>query len=158
MANYGDLTLNLPPDWSRQKEHDQNYAIGMVGHENGVADAYLEDAPDTQHQFAWVDTRYRDEIDINRHKGYEFVKQSDGWVKNNRLWDWDAEGFCVLRGQRLMARSKESFLADMDARRKQRNKVMGKNKDDDEARQIAARAGIALLEEDDDRPRGMRNR
>lgn len=157
MANYGDIALNLPADWSRSKQHDQNYALMTVGHTDGVADARLTKEPDKRHQFAWVDTRYKDEIDINRTKGYVFVKTPD-WTKNESIWEWDAEGFCVCKGQRLMARTEEKFLADMEARRKQRNSVMKQNKDEDEARELAARAGIRISAEDEGRPlQGLRN-
>jgi hypothetical protein len=144
VANYGDVALGLGPDWSRYKLNDQTFALGTVGHEGGVADVYLEDEPDQQHQFAWVDTRWRDEVSINRQKGYEFVNVNAGWVKSERLWDVDAEGFVVHNGQRLMARPFARFLEDMKARKTQRDRVMGTNKDEEAAIAAAARAGIDL--------------
>ena len=158
MANYGDVALSLGPEWARYKLHDQNYGLMIVGHVNGVADAYLTIDPDQEHQFAWVETRYRDEIDINRSKGYRFVKQ-DEWTKNENLWEWDAEGFVLCKGQRLMARTKERFLEDMAARRKQRDQFMGTNKDEEKALEIAARAGIEITgAEKPNRRSGLTNR
>lgn len=158
MANYGDIALNLPADWSRFKQHDQNYALMTIGHAEGVSDVRLTKEPDKRHQFAWVDTRYKDEIDINRTKGYRFVTEKE-WTKNEHLWEWDAEGFLLCKGQRLMARDEDRFLADMAARKKQRDSVMRTNKDEDEAQELAARAGIRISAEDDGRPvrRGLRN-
>lgn len=150
MPNYGDLALNLPPTWERGGESDQNYALMIVGHKAGVADAYRTKEPDTPHQFAWVDSKYADDVAINVHKGYQFVKKDD-WTKADDLWTWDAEGFCVFKMFRLMARSQERFLADMEARRKQRDRVMGSNKDEEAAEAIAARAGLEITG-DDGRP------
>jgi hypothetical protein len=160
VANYGDLALNLAPDWTRNKLHNQQASLRTVGHENGVADAHLTKEPDTEHQFAWVDTRNQDEISLNRAKGYDFIKK-DGWTKNPDLWEWDAEGFCFFAGQRLMARSKERFLADMADRRRQRDAVMGaKSKDEEYIERMAAHAGIEITGSDDGKPlrrKGLRN-
>lgn len=159
MANYGDVALGLKPDWSRSKENDQNYALQIVGHENGEADVYLKDEPDQAHQFVWVPLAYRDTVSVYSTKGYSFVKKAEGWVKRENLWEWDAEGFVLSRWGRLMARTKERFLEDMEKRRIQRERVMGSGNDDDKrAREIAERTGIQITE--DDRPvrrRGLRN-
>lgn len=157
MANYGDVALNLSANWNRREQNDQNYTLMTVGHADGVADAYLSDEPDQEHQFAWVDTRYKDDIAINRTKGYTFVHK-DTWTKNENLWEWDAEGFLVFKTYRLMARTKEEFLKDMADRRAQRDRVMGKSKDEEEAERIAALAGIALTGEGTKKTprRGMR--
>jgi hypothetical protein len=157
VPNYGDIALNLPPSWRRTDQHDKNYALGTVGHEDGVADARLKDDPEKRHQFAFVDPRYRDEVDINRSKGYVFVKKGE-WEKNDNLWEWDAEGFCVFRSQRLMARPAELFFADMAQRRQQRDRVMGTNRDEEAAQEIARRAGIEITGSDEGRPIARRRR
>lgn len=154
--NYGDLTLHLPPTWNRLGEADQQFALQMVGHENGVSDAYLKDEPTQRHQFAWVDPKYREDETMNVYKGYRFVKKDDGWVINERLWAWDAEGFCTFKTFKLMARTEDLFLKDMEARRIQRNKVMGKTEEDD-AKQAAA-LGIDITGDDGKRVKAGRRR
>jgi hypothetical protein len=144
VANYGDVALVLRPDWERRKENDQHYALRIVGHQDGVADAYLEEEPDKEHQFAWVDPKYKTDVAVNHTKGYRFVKKDEGWTKNDDLWEWNAEGFCVRESDYLMARPKDRFLEDMAARRTQRDKVMGGNKAEEEAERIAANAGIEI--------------
>ena len=164
MANYGDIALNLPPDWERARQHDPNYALMTVGHQNGVSDAYLIDEPDKRYQFAWVLRTFKgvpnEEVDINRTKGYSFVKKGE-WEKNANLWEWDAEGFLTCKGQSLMARPAELFLADMAARKRQRDQVMGgRNKEEERIAEMAARAGIEVTGSDEGRPvqrrKGMR--
>jgi hypothetical protein len=157
VANYGDVALCLKPEWNRRRENDQTFVLTTVGHTDGVADAYLEDAPDQEHQFAWVDLKYKDDIAINHTKGYRFVKKDEGWTKNEMLWEWDAEGFLVYKTMRLMARPKERFLEDMAARRQQRDKVMGGNKADEEADRIAARLGVEIEGSPKVKRRGLRN-
>jgi hypothetical protein len=142
--NYGDVALGLSADWSRATESNQEYALGIIGHENGEADVYLKDEPTKRHQFAFVDTRFNDEVALNRVKKYTFVKKDDGWVQRTDLWDWDAEGFLLYRGQRLMARPGELYTADLE-KRKQR--MQSKSAADEEAKRIAARAGIEMEEE-----------
>jgi hypothetical protein len=142
--NYGDVALNLKPEWSRKRETNKQYALRIVGHENGVADAYREKEPAARHQFAWVDPRYVDDISINRSKGYDFVTKTD-WVKNERLWYWDAEGYCVNDGQRLMARPAHMYFEELEERERARSRR--KDKAADEALAIAERAGIEIEDE-----------
>lgn len=156
MANYGDVALNLPADWNRRKLTDQRFALLTVGHQDGIADARLKDHPDELHQFAWVMPTFKglpnDEVDVNRTKGYKFVKKTDGWEKNENLWEWDAEGYCTFQGQRLMARPAELFFADMAERRATRDRVMGTNADEEQAHRLAAKHGIQISGEEDGKP------
>lgn len=156
MANYGDAALNLGPEWARYKESDQNFALQIVGHKDGESDVRLKDEPNKRHQFAWVDTKYRDDIAINLTKGYRFVKKDEGWVKAEELWEWDAEGFLVWKTMRLMARPIERLVDDMAKRKQQRERVMGTNKAEEEAAELAARAGIQITGDDKPRRRGAR--
>jgi hypothetical protein len=147
VANYGDLGIALPKDWNRRAQSDQVFVLNTIGHAEGKADVWRKGAPDEEHQFAWVEPRYREEIQINRSKGYEFVKQGE-WEKID-LWEWDAEGFLIRAdGQRLMARPKDKFLEDMADRRAQRSRVMGSNRDDEEAARMAAKHGIEISGDD----------
>jgi hypothetical protein len=141
VANYGDAALNLGPEWARYKENDQNYALQIVGHDGGESDVYLKTDPDKKHQFAWVDTKYSEDVQINQSKRYRFVKKDDGWVKRDGLWDWDAEGFLVFRTLRLMARDESELAAEMGKRKAQRDRVMGgETKEDQEIERLEARA------------------
>jgi hypothetical protein len=143
--NYGDVALGLSADWSRSKETNQEYALGIIGHEGGEADVFLKDEPEQKHQFAFVDTKFADEVAMNRVKKYAFVKKCDGWVQRANLWDWDSEDFLVHKGQRLMARKGEHFIAEMEQRAKVYN--LSQSRADKEAREIAARSGIEMEEE-----------
>ena len=155
MANFGDIALNLPQDWSRFKLHDKRQALMTVGHEDGVADAYLTEEPEARYQFAWVEPRYKDEVDMNRTRGYKFVTKSE-WTKNEDLWEWDAEGYCLCMGQRLMARPAALFFADLAERQRVRANL--KNRAEEEVQEIAERYGIPITGEDNGKPIARRRR
>ena len=156
MPNYGDVALNLSPKWSRSLEHNQDYALWTVGHENGVADVYLTSDPEAKHQFAWVDPRRKDEITKNKVKGYRFVHKSL-FTKNENLWgDWTPDGFIQCFDQNLMCRPEELYLRDRLER--EEAALRAKDKDSDAARRLAARAGIALTEDEDEQPSRIRRR
>lgn len=156
MANYGDVALGLGPTWDRSREANQAFILPNVGHTNGKADAYLKDDPDKAHQFAWVDPKYRDEIDENRLKGYDFVNQKKGWEKNEHLWEWNAESNVQRRGQLLMARDAALFFEDLDKRKSARDN----RKDENEEAALAAaeRAGIAITGDTGERVTRSRKR
>ena len=117
-ANYGDCALGLGPQWNRNIYEYPEQMQATVGHNDGIADCYRTEHPEQEHQFRWVDHLGRgaaQEISALRQKGYEFVKQND-WTKVDYLWEWDAEGYCIFMGQRLMARPKSKFLEDQARR------------------------------------------
>lgn len=116
--NYGDVSLNLPASWSRSRYERQKHINAIVGHVEGVADLRLTKTPKQQHQFVWSNPRDLDLLDSLREQGYEYVKQST-WTKNEKLWTWDAEGFCLRDGDRAMARPAELFYQEREE--KQRN-------------------------------------
>jgi hypothetical protein len=148
VANYGDLGVALPKDWNRRAQNDQAFIMNTIGHTEGKSDVWLTEEPDQEHQFAWVDVRHRDEVAMNQSRGYRFVKRADGWEKID-LWEWDAEDFLIRAdGQRLMARKKELFVADMKARKEQRERVMNTNKDDEAVAKLAAKLGISISGDD----------
>ena len=147
MANYGELGVALPKDWNRRAQSDQAFVLNTIGHTDGKPDVWRKGREEEEHQFAWVEPRYKDEIQLNRSKGYEFVKQGE-WEKID-LWEWDAEGFLIRAdGQRLMALPKDKFLEAMAGRAAQRKRVMETNKDDEMAERIAAKLGISLSGDD----------
>jgi hypothetical protein len=114
MPNYGDVVLNLPPDWSRSRiAGDPSFVLTTVGHENGVPDAYLTDKPDQEHQFRWCATDDQSGTSTLRTQHYAFCTRKN-WTKNPNLWEWDGEGFILHNGQRLMAREKEWFIKDRE--------------------------------------------
>lgn len=161
MPNYGDVALNLSPQWNREALHNSNldYQLWTVGHEGGVSDAFLKEDPERRHQFAWVDPRRTDEVSKNKVKGYEFVKcdkdnpENGAWIKNSKLWDVTAEGFVALFGQHLMARPAERFFADQAIREKAI--ANRRDKDGEAAKRLAEQHGIDMTD-DDDRPRTRR--
>lgn len=116
MPNYGDVALGLDAKWDRRNyENNSDWMLYTVGHTAGESDAYLTDDPDKEHQFRWVDVRDPNELTKALMQGYEFVK-NDKWTKHEILWAWDAEGFCIFAGQKLLARPKELWLAGQEKR------------------------------------------
>lgn len=155
MANYGDVALNLGPDWDRNQLHDRKYALRIVGHKDGIADVYLTKDPDKRHQFAWTDKRYRDEVDLNLADGYRFVKKGE-WTKHELMWEWNADDEIAYLGMSLMARPAELYFAAQAEKEQQRNREQ-KDKHAEEARQIAERSGISIFADDEaPRKRGRR--
>lgn len=153
MPNYGDVALNLAPNWSRRSENDQQLALRIIGHEAGVPDVCLKDDPEARHQFARVEPRYKDEIDINRVKGYEFVTEGQ-WMKNVPIWQWDANGHLDIAGQLVMARPEHLYVEELERRRRLR--LSRKDKELDTARALAERNDIQFEEEAGSRVRRKR--
>ncbi len=123
MPNYGDVALGLTAAWSRNNYDNQEFLMGTVGHENGVADAYLKDAPEARHQFYFADPKDQKDISTMQMRGYVFV-QKDVWVKHPILWgDWDAQGHINYGGTNLMARPEALYLADQTRRAKLSTRV-----------------------------------
>lgn len=121
MANYGDVRLNLPADWSRDSIMNGPFINSTVGHKNGVAEARLEKNPEQRHAFTWADPIPRpghpDDVQNNLDDGYVFVKK-DSWIKER--WRWDAEGFLVCDGQQLMAMTEEKWI-ELEAKREKQD-------------------------------------
>ena len=150
MMNYGDVALNLRPEWNRKLIHDKKFALWIVGHEGGKSDAALKDQPDKRHQFVFIDRRYKDELAMHLSNGFTIVDK-DHWDINETLWQWDSENHVNNQGQTLYARPANLYFEQQTARERELNSRADKAKDaDDEAREIALRAGIPY--EEDDRP------
>jgi hypothetical protein len=124
-TNYGDVSLNLPPDWARARNIGGHaFILTTVGHENGVADAFRTQSPGTGHQFKWCNPSDGDEVSMLRTQHYELVIRSE-WTKNPHLWEWDGEGHIVHNGQRLVARDRKYYDAE------EREKVLQADKAND---------------------------
>jgi hypothetical protein len=109
--NYGDVALQLKPDWSRHRQSgDQSFILTTVGHENGRADAFLKDDPGKAHQFQWCAPSDVNRLNYLRGQHYKFCTNAD-WDKNEYLWEWDGEGYIVHNGERLMAREESYYWA-----------------------------------------------
>ena len=146
MNNYGDVALNLKPDWDRRRISNKKYALWIVGHDNGKSDAYKKADENARHQFAWIDPRYAEELAINLSSGFTYVTKAE-WTMNEQLWQWNAEDKCYNQGQLLMARPAALWFAQQAEREKE---LAGRNDDDmDAADEIARRAGIPLQREDE---------
>jgi len=135
MANYGDVALGLRADWTRNNYENQEWVLSTVGHEDGEADVFLTDEPDTQFQFLWADVMARpghaSDAQLAAMRGFEFVKQTE-FTKRKLLWQWDAEGFLIHAGQKLMYRSKERWLVDQ----KRRSDIQAKTSADSSDRDL----------------------
>lgn len=113
-TNYGDVALDLPPDWSRSRlAGDPTFMLTAVGHEHGVPDAYLTDKPKERHQFKWLNPQVQSEVSIHRTRKYAPVTKAE-WSKNPDLWDWDGEGHVVYNGQILYARDEIYYVDDKE--------------------------------------------
>ena len=147
MPNYGDVALDLKPDFDRRKLHDKKQGMWTVGHLEGVSDATLKEEPNKRNQFAWIDKRYHDELAMHLMAGFEFVTK-DRWNINETLWQWNAEGHCYNQGQLLMARPAALYFEQRSARDRELNSR--EDKESEAAREAALRAGIEY--EEDDKP------
>jgi len=157
MPNHGDVALKLPADWSRTMlASGHEFMTTCVGHENGVADSRLKEDPNAEHQFAWCDPKDVDRFHMLRSKHYEWVK-NDKWEKNELLWEWDAEGFTLYKGQRLMARAASFYHAEEAEKKRARDEEANLRKmrrsrldesDDYAARRLGAQ-GARVFDEDD---------
>lgn len=150
MPNYGDVALNLPPDWSRSRlASGQEFHLTTVGHENGVADAYITNEPDRLHQFKWVNPLDNTEVSIAKSRHYVFVEKGS-WTKNPHLWEWTGEGNIVFNGQYQMARDAEWYYKEEEARKNEekQRRTPGKLPMDERVsaleKQIAARGGTIV--------------
>jgi hypothetical protein len=144
--NYGDVALNLPPDWTRSMNMTAPaLTLGIVGHENGIADAYLTKYPAQRHQFQWVHPTDAITRDQSRYKHYSYCTRTD-WTKNPSLWDWDGEGYIVHLGQRLMARDERYFIEELEQEQERMKQRMRKTELSPRElaiiRKIVARGGI----------------
>lgn len=116
--NYGDVALGLPKNWDRSSYESADFLLTTIGHVNGVADVALKDDPEKEHQFYWADPNdpHGRDLMLAYQRGYEIVT-NDRYVKNEKLWGWDAQNRLVYGGLVLMARPKERWEAD-EARRR----------------------------------------
>lgn len=137
MPNYGCVSLKLPATWSRRRYEDKKFVNSTVGHENGVADAYLTKEPDKRHQFAWCSPRDEEDLDLKREQGFEFITDKD-WTIRSTGWTWK-EGRCASLGQYLMARPAELYFEEEAVR----NRATDLNaKADEKLANEAAASGI----------------
>lgn len=150
MANYGDVALNLPANWTREANlgKDQDFVIQIVGHSDGVADMALTKEPDAQHQFYWLDMKDDAEVSRMYSRGFSLVTQ-DKWTKNEHLWRWDDQDFCVFNGRKLAARPAHLYHADK-VRREQAERPTEELFNDKIANDAATRG--ALLHDTEGRP------
>ncbi len=146
MANYGDVRLNLPADWSRSTVFNRQFVNSTVGHKAGVAEVRLEKNPDKRHAFTWVDRLNRQDVDQNRDDGYAFVKKADGWIADR--WEWDGESFLICEGQALMAISEEGWKV-LEGERTEMNarSIPSDPADDPKLQELADRVKVMINKE-----------
>lgn len=145
MPNYGDVALNLPPDWSRGRMvGSPDFMLTAIGHENGVPDVFLTDHPEARNQFTWCDPRDQSRTSVLRTQHYIWVNKAD-WTKNPDLWEWDGDGFILHNGQRLMARDESHYnKARDDAERatKEREGRQVSSEEEQAVRRLQAQGAI----------------
>lgn len=148
--NYGDVALHLGPDWSRGNvSTSPKFMLTTVGHRNGVADAYLTDAPRQKHQFRWCAVEDKDAISDLRTRHYKWCTRST-WTKNEELWEWDGDGYILHNGQRLMARHEQYYHADkeqLDLVTSQRDKKRSTDPEEEAALRQIERQGATIEDE-----------
>lgn len=152
--NYGDVALNLPPDWSRLRMMgDQSFLLTTIGHENGVPDVFKTDNAGDKYQYQWINPRDLSRISTSRSRKYEQVTRST-WSKNPNLWEWDGNGNLIHNGTFLYARPAEAYYADQDAldeATERRDSKRSMSQDEEEALRKIERQG-AIVEDDRGRP------
>jgi hypothetical protein len=154
--NYGDVALNLPPDWSRSRlASGEDFMIKAIGHENGKADVYKKDHPGDKNQFQWCAKSDTNRLNRLRTKHYVEVIRGQ-WEKNPLLWEWDGESHVFHEGEFLMAREERFYLEDEEKRKREQAERDGSRADsrEEEAfmRSIEQRGG----EITDDRGRQLK--
>jgi len=138
-CNYGSVDINdgagLPPNWKRDPNEYPLMSATIVGHANGVCDAYLDAAPNARHQFSWCDPTDREAVALRRMQGYRFVTD-DHWTINEILWTWEADDkdktgpkYCTRFADRLMARSEALYAQDKSRKAAQPNATDKVNKE-----------------------------
>jgi len=147
MANYGDVALNLPPDWSRERLLNKRPNHMTIGHTAGRSDVALKDDPEARHAFAWcaVGPQFIDELDARKSDGFSFVNKND-W--DSVYYEWDAEGYLVAQNQRLMAIPEAKYIELRAAEREELERT-SVNTANEEALGLADRvSGITLTNRD----------
>lgn len=125
-SNYGSVDLNdgngLPPTWRRNAHDFSLIAATIVGHTDGIADAYKTASPNERHQFSWCGLNDPEGLALRRMQGYRFVTD-DEWTKNELLWEWEEDEknpkgplYCVRFNDRLMARPAARYFAERERR------------------------------------------
>lgn len=173
MPNYGDVSLNLSPAWSRDNlASGHEFMAAAVGHSNGVSDLHLKADPDKQHEFKWVAPQDVVVLNALRAKRYDYVKGSAAaeseWVKNPLLvWEWDGEGYCVYQGQRAMFRDAALYFAERVERERieaarlaeqKRRRGDYLDRDDEYAARRLGAQGVVITDNDGRELRPMKRR
>lgn len=143
-SNYGDVALNLPPDWDRSTIHNKEFTMTTVGHHNGVSDAYLTKDPEARHQFFWLEKGDRRTLQPRLVEGYKFVTK-DEWTINLELWEWNAEGLCQNGLEVMMARAEAKYHEARQALVDSRKTAAERQREEEEG--LASRTGIVATDE-----------
>ena len=150
MPNYGDVALNLRPDFDRSMVVHSMLLNTLVGHVGGKADMHLEDAPDELHQFQFVNMADRDKLSLAKMKGYKFVKKSEKWWINEDVFTWTPEGFAEnTGGDRAMFRPASLYLkeqAQMTDEQKRRKRAQQQEDAAEEAKVLKVGGQVAVLD------------
>lgn len=125
-TNYGDVALNLDPQWSRAIYDPSRFMLSTVGHVDGVSEAHITARPEERHQFYWISLaqgRERsdaEEMDVSLHQslGYSFVEK-ETWTINETIWHWTANGHCKGVAGLLMARPARLYYEEKARREAQ---------------------------------------
>ena len=156
VPNYGDVALDLPADWSRGRvAGDPSFILTTVGHENGVADAYLTNDPGRRHQFRWMNPKDESAKSIARTKKYIWVTKAE-WTKNEDLWEWDGDGFILFNGTRLMARDAKYYYAEKAEEERQKKEREGRRSVTPEEEQAVRRLENRGIIVEDERGRQLK--
>jgi hypothetical protein len=156
VPNYGDIRLNLPPDWDRRNVSNPQFINSTIGHRNGVSEVRLKDNPEQRHAFAWVDPREvngQSDVDQNQDDGYTFVKQADGWIADR--WSWDAEGRLRCEGQLLMFLTEENWT-ELQERRARFGRPPSDPLDDEKFHEMAEKLHAKISIEESPKRQGRR--
>lgn len=148
-TNYGDVALNLGPHWDRAAVVHSQFINGIVGHVNGKADMHIENEPDEEHQFQFVDMGQKDKLALAKMKGYKFVQKSTDWWINEDLFSWTAEGYAEnAYGERAMARPKSLYQRDqMQLSEEQKRFKRQQEQLDEQAERAVVAAGGMVTDE-----------
>lgn len=143
-TNYGDVALNLAPDWDRNRIHNQESIFQLVGHKDGVADAYVTERPADRHQFFWIEKKDQRAYAARSAEGFRYVTR-DEWTINETLWEWNAAGHAQFGIEELMFRPASMYFESRARRQKLRKREEDREREAEAA--AAERAGITITDD-----------
>lgn len=144
-----DVALHLPENYNRSTLANADFHLGNV--DFGL---FKLSDPEAKWQFAWVDPNWRQDIDSNRQRGYQWVNVAEWAVRENGdeipfaeygRFEVESQNRVYYNGQHLMARPAELYY-------KEEKRRLGEAEEQDPAESAKALADRYGIPVEDTRP------